>query len=80
DILRSAAAIPGVTGVTVGNNAPGDQDTTNFSGYSRPGAPDRKISVMDVGTGRDYFAVYGARRIAGRLFDAAHADDRALLS
>lgn len=80
DILRSAAAVPGVTGVTVGNNAPGDQDTTNFSGYSRPGAPDRKISVMDVGTGRDYFAVYGARRIAGRLFDAAHADDRALLS
>ncbi|WP_242186070.1 ABC transporter permease [Sphingomonas sp. CARO-RG-8B-R24-01] len=79
-VLRSMAALPGVTGVTVANNAPGDQDTTNFSGYSRPGMPDQKISVMDVGTGRDYFTVYGARRIAGRLFDAAHADDRAMLA
>lgn len=78
-ILRTFAAIPGVTGVTIGNNAPGDQSTTNFSGYSRPGGPDRKTSVMDVGTGRDYFQVYGARLIAGRLFDAAHADDRGLL-
>ena len=79
-ILRTFAAIPGVTGVTIGNNAPGDQSTTNFSGYSRPGAPERKTSVMDVGTGRDYFRVYGARLIAGRLFDAAHADDRGLLT
>lgn len=79
-ILRAFAAIPGVTGVTIGNNAPGDQSTTNFSGYSRPGAPDNKTSVMDVGTGRDYFQVYGARLIAGRLFDAAHADDRGLLT
>ncbi len=79
-VLRGMAAVPGVTGVTVGNNAPGDQETTNFSSYTRPGAPDQKVSVMDVGTGRDYFAVYGARRIAGRLFDAAHADDRGVLS
>ena len=35
---------------------------------------------MDVGTGRDYFRVYGARLIAGRLFDAAHADDRGVLT
>ena len=79
-ILRSFAAIPGVSGVTVGNNAPGDQSTTNFTGYSRPGSPDRKTSMMDVGTGRDYFGIYGARLIAGRLFDAAHADDRGVLT
>lgn len=79
-ILRSFAAVPGVTGVTVANNAPGDQSTTNFSGYARPGASARKISMMDVGTGRDYFRVYGARLVAGRLFDAAHADDRGLLT
>jgi putative ABC transport system permease protein len=79
-ILRALAAVPGVTGVTIANNAPGDQSTTNFSGYSRPGTPDQKTSVMEVGTGRDYFRVYGARLIAGRLFDAAHADDRGLLT
>ncbi|MEG8025467.1 FtsX-like permease family protein [Sphingomonas aurantiaca] len=79
-ILRALAAVPGVTGVTVGNNAPGDQSTTNFSGYTRPGGSSVKTSVMDVDTGRDYFRVYGARLIAGRLFDTAHADDRALLT
>ena len=79
-ILRAFATLPGVTGVTIGNNAPGDQSTTNFSGYSRPGTPDHKTSVMDVGTGRDYFQVYGSRLVAGRLFDAAHADDRGLLT
>jgi putative ABC transport system permease protein len=79
-ILRAFAALPGVTGVTIGNNAPGDQSTTNFSGYNRPGGPEQKVSMMDVGTGRDYFRVYGARLIAGRLFDAAHADDRGLLT
>ena len=79
-ILRTFAALPGVTGVTIANNAPGDQSTTNFSGYSRPGSPDRKTSIMDVGTGRDYFRVYGARLIAGRMFDAAHADDRGPLT
>ena len=79
-ILRSLAAVPGVVGVTIGNNAPGDQSTTNFSSYSPVGAPDRKASLMDVGTGRAYFSVYGARLVAGRLFDAAHADDRGLLT
>ncbi len=79
-VLRAFAALPGVTGVTIGNNAPGDQNMTNFAGYRLPGAPDRKVSVMDVGTGRDYFRVYGARLIAGRLFDSAHADDRGLLT
>ncbi|WP_174292972.1 ABC transporter permease [Sphingomonas bacterium] len=79
-ILRGFARVPHVTGVTIANNAPGDQSTTNFSGYARPGATGPLVSLMDVGTGRDYFAVYGARLIAGRLFDAAHADDRGLLS
>ncbi len=79
-ILRSLASVPGVSGVTVANNAPGDQSTTNFSGYSRAGSSGGKISLMDVGTGRDYFRVYGARLVAGRLFDAAHADDRGLLT
>ncbi|WP_174279922.1 ABC transporter permease [Sphingomonas bacterium] len=79
-ILRGLARVSHVTGVTVANNAPGDQSTTNFSGYHRPGATGPKVSLMDVGTGRDYFAVYGARLIAGRLFDAAHADDRGLMS
>ncbi len=79
-VLRAFATLPGVTGVTIANNAPGDQNMTNFAGYRRPATPDRKVSVMDVGTGRDYFRVYGARLLAGRLFDASHADDRGLLT
>lgn len=80
ELQTALAALPGVTGVTIGNNAPGDQNSTNFSGYHRPGTPDRKTSLMSVATGRDYFRVYGARLVAGRLFDAAHADDRAGLT
>ncbi len=79
-LLAAFAELSGVTGVTTGNNAPGDQNSTNFSGYSRPDSPDRKVSVMWVTTGRDYFRVYGARLVAGRLFDDARADDRARLS
>lgn len=79
-LLSAFAVLPGVTGVTVGNNAPGDQNSTNFSGYNRPGTPDQKTSIMVVGTGQDYFRVYGARLLAGRLFDAAHADDRGHLT
>ena len=79
-LLTTFSSVPGVIGVTTGNNAPGDQNSTNYSGYSRAGNPERKTSIMDVGTGRDYFRVYGARLAAGRLFDAAHADDRARLT
>ncbi|PNB53435.1 transporter, partial [Pseudomonas sp. GW531-E2] len=52
-LLSAFAVLPGVTGVTVGNNAPGDQNSTNFSGYHRPGTPDQKTSIMVVGTGQD---------------------------
>lgn len=76
-LLKTFAALPGVTGVTFGNNAPGDQNSTSFSGYSRPDVPGRTTSVMWVTTARDYFRVYGARLVAGRLFDDARADDRA---
>ena len=79
-LLSALGDVPAVVGVTVGNNAPGDQNSTNYSSYSRPESPERKTSMMVVGTGRDYFRIYGARLAAGRLFDAAHADDRARLT
>ncbi|MFM9828480.1 MAG: ABC transporter permease [Sphingomonas sp.] len=81
ELLAAFAAVPGVQSVGRANNAPGDQNTTNFGSMSRPGQPGRKPSVMTVDVDAGYFATYGARLVAGRLFDTAHAeDDRARLS
>ncbi len=79
-VLRAFAALPGVVAVTSGQNAPGSQMTTNNSTIYRAGLDrDRGRSIMDVVVGDDYFRTFGARLIAGRLFDAAHpADDTAL--
>ena len=78
ELLARFAALPGVSAATQANNAPGLQNTTNFSTMSRPGQPGTQPSVMWVTTGLGYFETYGARLLAGRLFDRAHpADDRA---
>jgi len=79
-LLRAFAALPGVSNVTMAQNAPGDQDVTNFSTMYQPGMQGiRAPSLMDVRIGDHYFDTFGARLVAGRLFDRARpADDRAL--
>lgn len=78
EILASFANLPGVTGVARGDSAPGDNGTTNSNTVSLPGqgsGPKPSLTLVDVGL--NYFNVYGARLLAGRQFDAAHAlDDR----
>lgn len=79
-LLRAFAALPGVSHVTMAQNAPGDQSTVNFTSMYQPGMQGiRSPSLMWVRVGNQYFDTFGARLIAGRLFDPSRpADDRAL--
>ncbi len=79
-LMRAFAALPGVSDLTLAQNAPGDQSMTNFSTMYQPGMQGvRAPSLMDVRVGDRYFDTFGARLIAGRLFDRSRpADDRAL--
>jgi putative ABC transport system permease protein len=79
-LMRAFAALPGVSHVTMAQNAPGDQNVTNFSMMYQPGMQGiRAPSLMDVRVGDQYFDTFGARLLAGRLFDRSRpADDRAL--
>ena len=75
-LLRAWAALPGVSHVTNAENAPGDQNTTNHSTTHRPGMEaTNNPSLMHVRVGEDYFGTFGARLIAGRLFDPTHPSD-----
>ncbi|RSV40688.1 transporter [Sphingomonas sp. ABOLE] len=79
-LMRAFAALPGVSDVTMAQNAPGDQSLTNFSTMYQPGMQGiRAPSLMDVRVGDHYFDTFGARLVAGRLFNRSRpADDRAL--
>ncbi|WP_084581472.1 ABC transporter permease [Sphingomonas azotifigens] len=79
-LMRAWAALPGVSHLTLAQNAPGDQSLTNFSSINRPGMQGiRSPSLMDIRVGEGYFETFGAHLIAGRLFDKARpADDLAL--
>ncbi|MGN6279415.1 MAG: ABC transporter permease [Sphingomonas sp.] len=78
ELLNAFANLPGVTAVGRGDDAPGDNGTTNSNTVSLPGqgsGPKPSLTLVDVGL--DFFKVYNARLLAGRLFDTAHAlDDR----
>ncbi|QIG81583.1 ABC transporter permease [Stakelama tenebrarum] len=78
-LLREFARLPGVTSVTRANNAPGRQFETNSSNFHRIDQDGPSPSVLWVPVGEDYFATFGARLLAGRLFDAANraSDDTA---
>ena len=75
ELLADFAHLPGVTGVTRGNDAPGVEDTANADTMRRPGMTGTLPSIMWIDAGTDFFKVYGAHLLAGRLFDAAHATD-----
>ena len=65
--------LPGVAASTQADSAPAYTDSTNASTMARPGHPDATITWTEVGP--DYFPVYGARLIAGRLFSPQFGAD-----
>ncbi|WP_368039759.1 FtsX-like permease family protein, partial [Sphingomonas bacterium] len=74
-LLAAFAALPLVTSVTVADEAPSWLPAVASLPFTRPDAPLRKVSATIVPAGPGYFATYGARRLAGRLFDRVHGMD-----
>ena len=75
-LVRALGQLPGVSALTIAENAPGDQSTVNRTTMHQPGMEaTRNRSTMHVLVGTDYFRTFDARVIAGRTFDAAHPGD-----
>ena len=77
DAIWSAfRATPGVTAVTAGWTAPGDDSETDGTSILPDGytGPTKSIQWVPVGPG--YFDLYGARLAAGRWLDPARGDDQ----
>ncbi len=77
ELLDAFAKLPGISGVAVADNAPGDQNSTSSSTLSRPTTPDRHPPVTTITVGPGYFATYGAQLLAGRWLDPARGGDEA---
>jgi putative ABC transport system permease protein len=70
--------LPGVESVALGDGAVGGTGQDHATNLMRPGMPGPGPSVRWIEVGPSFFQTYGARLIAGRLFDEAHgADDAA---
>lgn len=74
-LLEMWRSTPGVTGVTDANIAPGVDDSTSADNIKRPNVTGDGPSLNWVQTGPDFFKVYGARLLAGRLLDRDHGMD-----
>ena len=75
ELLDAFARMPGISGVAVADNAPGDQNSTSSSTMNRPATPDRHPPVTTITVGPGYFTTYGARLLAGRWLDPARGGD-----
>lgn len=75
-LKQQIAAIPGVTAVSVSSDTPPLHNMNNTLFYPSPAAiNDTKMLIEMIRVDPDFFAVYGVAPVAGRLFDAARADD-----
>ena len=74
-LLEMWHSTPGVVGVTHANIAPGVDDNTNATNIKRPNVAGEGPGLNWVATGPDFFTVYGARLLAGRLLDRDHGMD-----
>lgn len=74
-LMAAMRAVPGVTGVTIGDSAAGGSGSDSTTNVPLPGVAGDGPSLRRVTTGAGFFDVYGARRLAGRVFDGAHGAD-----
>ena len=74
-LLDALKRLPGIEEVTTANNAVGNTGNNNFDNVDVPGRPKPGPSLRSIEVSRDFFRTYGARLIAGRVFDDAHRGD-----
>lgn len=67
-LIGALAARPGVAGVAVSDDAVGRRNAAWFQELKRPGAGAATMEIKSVSA--NFFATYGIRPLAGRLFDA----------
>jgi putative ABC transport system permease protein len=73
--LDRATAVPGVVSITASDTAPGDEDFINSAGVGRPGMGSEHPSLNVTVTGLGFFSTYGARIVAGRVFNQNFGTD-----
>ncbi len=77
DAIWSAfRATPGVTAVTAGWTAPGDDSESDGTSIVPDGYTGATKSIQWVRIGPDYFSTYDAHLVTGRWLDATHGDDQ----
>lgn len=74
-VLEAIRALPGVQKVALGGEGAGGSGSKNGDNVPLPGVPGDGPNLRWVTTGPGFFDVYGARLIAGRLFDPARRED-----
>jgi putative ABC transport system permease protein len=73
-LISGFRGVPGVAAAAASDSGPG-QGGTIVEAFLAPGRRDRPVSLKMTTIGPDYFKVYDARLLAGRLPDAAHGGD-----
>jgi len=79
-VTEALRALPGVSSVSLANSAVGGSGEDNGDNVPLPGISGPGPNLRWVITGPGFFQTYGARLLAGRLFDDAHASDDARLA
>jgi putative ABC transport system permease protein len=74
-VLEAIRALPGVQMVALGGEGAGGSGSKNGDNVPLSGVPGDGPNLRWVTTGPGFFDVYGARLIAGRLFDPARRED-----
>jgi putative ABC transport system permease protein len=74
-LLAAWRAALGVAAVTESDAGPAKEDFNSWVDLQRQGAPSSTTNLGVTKVGPDFFQVYGAQLVAGRLFDPARVDD-----
>ncbi len=75
NVAVALRTLPSVSSVSLANSAAGGSGEDNGDNVPLPGVPGPGPNLRWVITGPGFFQTYGARLLAGRLFDDAHISD-----
>jgi putative ABC transport system permease protein len=74
-LKREIGALPGVRGVALSSDAPPLQNNNNTLLFPDPTMNGEKLIIETLSVDPDFFAVWGVKPLAGRLFSMDHASD-----